>query len=155
MVTPGDPALRFPFSVTFIRSIVGSKRVRTGGCITMTGPPGPPVRGNRWRYGNRNRDDRLPHRDLRGPDPVCPSDCPGDDREGIYTGTAVDMRVREPMIFRRLAVSPVPDNTHDSHVSDPGSTIPYMVQVRFSMTGVSKIRSGGGLTASVAFSRKR
>src|SRR5665647_3442832 len=37
---------------------------------------------------------------------------------------------------------------------DPGSAIPYMVQVRSSMRGVSKMRSGGGLTALVAFSRK-
>lgn len=37
--------------------------------------------------------------------------------------------------------------------SDPGSTIPYTVQLRFSMTGVSKIRSGGGETALVGFTR--
>jgi hypothetical protein len=39
--------------------------------------------------------------------------------------------------------------------AEPGSTIPYMVQVRFSRTGVSKMRSGGGLTIAVVFSRTR
>lgn len=39
--------------------------------------------------------------------------------------------------------------------AEPGSTIPYMVEVRFSRTGVSKMRSGGGLTIAVVFSRTR
>jgi hypothetical protein len=43
MVTPGDPALRFPFSVTFDPSTTGSRMVRTGGFITITGTPLPGV----------------------------------------------------------------------------------------------------------------
>ena len=39
--------------------------------------------------------------------------------------------------------------------TEPGSTIPYTVQVRFSRTGVSKMRSGGGFTMAVVFSRTR
>jgi hypothetical protein len=37
--------------------------------------------------------------------------------------------------------------------TEPGSTIPYMVQVRFSITGGSKIWRGGGVTVMVVFSR--
>jgi hypothetical protein len=39
--------------------------------------------------------------------------------------------------------------------TEPGSTIPYMVTERFSRTGVSKMRSGGGLIVAVVFSRTR
>jgi hypothetical protein len=34
--------------------------------------------------------------------------------------------------------------------TEPGSTLPDMVQVRFSITGVSRMRTGGGVTAMVA-----
>jgi hypothetical protein len=43
MVAAGDPELRFPFSVTFLLSITGSRRVRIGAPATMPGgPPGVP-----------------------------------------------------------------------------------------------------------------
>src|SRR4030042_1510052 len=41
MVTPGDPGLRFPFRVTFVPAITGSRSVRIGAFAFVTGPPGP------------------------------------------------------------------------------------------------------------------
>src|SRR5665647_88369 len=72
MVAPGDPTLMFPFRVTFIRSSVGSKRVRTGGCITMSGPPGTVIVGV---TGTVTGMTGWPAAIFVVPILICPSDC--------------------------------------------------------------------------------